>query len=143
MFGDALKGVTRLGVNMEMNVSIERAVEIASSIAALDLESEQASLESAHGRILAEDLVSKVDDPRFDNSAMDGWAVIESDCKTLPVTLQIIDTVQAGDESDVKVVSNTACRIMTGAPIPSGADAIVMVEDSKVNEGLVEITGPP
>ncbi len=142
MFGDELKGLNLIAEAMEKNVSIARAVEIAVESSTVIPQFEEVSLADAGGRILSQPIHSKVDDPRFDNSAMDGWAVRYSDCNTQPTTLQVIDTIQAGDSSDVVVLEGTACRIMTGAPVPAGADAIVMVEDSSVEDGQVTITGP-
>ena len=99
-------------------------------------------LEDAAGRILAAPLTSKVDDPRFDNSAMDGWAVRVADCKAEGTSLSIVGTSKAGGEAPPEVGSGEACRIMTGAPVPEGADAIVMVEDSEEADSTVRILGP-
>ena len=99
-------------------------------------------LEDAAGRILAAHLTSKVDDPRFDNSAMDGWAVRVADCKAEGTSLSIVGTSKAGGEAPPGVGSGEACRIMTGAPVPEGADAIVMVEDSEEADSTVRILGP-
>ena len=99
-------------------------------------------LDDAAGRVLATNLASKVDDPRFDNSAMDGWAVRAADCEAEGTTLSIVGTSKAGGEAPPEVSSGEACRIMTGAPVPEGADAIVMVEDSKEVGNIVRILGP-
>ena len=99
-------------------------------------------LDDAAGRVLATKLASKVDDPRFDNSAMDGWAVRAADCEAEGTTLSVIGTSKAGGEAPPEVSSGEACRIMTGAPVPEGADAIVMVEDSKEVGNIVRILGP-
>ena len=126
---------------MERAVSLERALEIASQFP-LHRDSETVPLDQASGRILFDDLNSHVDDPRFDNSAMDGWAVREADCEEPGAVLRIVGTSQAGSADVPKVGDGEACSIMTGAPIPEGADSIVMVEDSSTNEGTVKITGP-
>ncbi len=126
---------------MERGVSLERALEIASQFP-LHRDSETVPLDQASGRILFDDLNSHVDDPRFDNSAMDGWAVREADCEEPGAVLRIVGTSQAGSADVPKVGDGEACSIMTGAPIPEGADSIVMVEDSSTNEGTVKITGP-
>ena len=99
-------------------------------------------LDDAAGRVLATTLASKVDDPRFDNSAMDGWAVRAADCKAEDTSLSIVGTSKAGGEAPPEVGLDEACRIMTGAPVPEGADAIVMVEDSKEVANTVRILGP-
>ena len=100
------------------------------------------ALDKASGRVLFDDLSSHVDDPRFDNSAMDGWAVREADCEKPGSVLRIIGISQAGSAEVPRVGKGEACSIMTGAPIPEGADAIVMVEDSSTQGDTVKITGP-
>ncbi|HZT65146.1 MAG TPA: gephyrin-like molybdotransferase Glp [Acidimicrobiales bacterium] len=84
--------------------------------------------------------------PPFDNTAMDGYAVRAADTSSAPVTLEVIGTIAAGDTGDLAVGPGQAARIMTGAPIPPGADAVVMVErtrrqgDDKV---VVEVAATP
>ena len=107
---------------MEKFVTIERAIEIARQTT-LQSKVEMIPIQMCLGRTLAEDLPSKVDDPAFDNSAMDGWAVRSQDNNRIEV-----GQTSAGD-SPTKIGPGEAIRIMTGAPIPEGADAIVMVED--------------
>ena len=128
-------------MTMEVGVSLQRAIELTSQLT-LVREDETIPLITASGRTLFEDLRSMVDDPRFDNSAMDGWAVREADCKEVGAILRIVGTSQAGSEEIPTVDAGEACRIMTGAPLPQGADAIVMVEDSTVVGDKVTIDGP-
>lgn len=128
---------------MEKGVTIERALELSLPYT-FTPNNETISLTEAHGRILAVPLASKVDDPGFDNSAMDGWAVRAVDVSVDggPTSLRIVGTSQAGGGVSLPTIgSGEACRIMTGAPIPEGADAIVMVEDSEVEGECVSITG--
>ena len=73
---------------------------------------------------------------------MDGWAVREADCQETGAVLRIVGTSQAGSEEVPLVGVGEACSIMTGAPIPDGADAIVMIEDSTTHDGSVTINGP-
>ena len=86
------------------------------------------------GQVLAEDIVADIDIPTLDNSAMDGYAVRAADTSGAglksPRTLRVIDTVIAGAISPKRVTKGTAIRIMTGAPVPAGADAIVRFEDT-------------
>ena len=125
---------------METSVSLERALALASNLN-FPRRTETTPLSELNGRILATPLSSKVDDPAFDNSAMDGWAVRTEDCDENTI-LQIVGTSRAGGEELPHVSTGQACRIMTGAPMPPGADAIVMVEDS-IDEGRqVRILGP-
>ena len=107
---------------METFVTIERALSIAQQTT-IHTSTEQVPLNQAHNRILTEDLQSKVDDPPFDNSAMDGWAVRSEDSTRVEVGLT------AAGEAASEIGVGEAIRIMTGAPIPNGANAIVMVED--------------
>lgn len=126
---------------MEREVTLYRAIELACAEPMIR-RTEMATLDEARGRILSATLSSKVDDPRFDNSAMDGFAVKSSDCSGPSTRLEIIGTSQAGEESLPTVGKGQACRIMTGAPVPPGADAIVMIEDTQTEGEHVIITGP-
>ena len=126
---------------METSVTLEYGIQLTHAHP-FNRRTEKVSLGEASGRVLATDLASKVDDPRFDNSAMDGWAVRSSDCVTQGSTLSITGTSKAGGEAPPVVGPGEACRIMTGAPVPEGADAIVMVEDSDEVGDSVRILGP-
>ncbi|MEU8362136.1 gephyrin-like molybdotransferase Glp [Nonomuraea sp. NPDC048882] len=92
-------------------------------LAPLELE-----LEQALGTTLAEDVTSPVPLPPFDNSAMDGYAVRAEDLSEVPVTLPVIDDVAAGSVELRAVGPGHTVRIMTGAPMPAGADTVVPVE---------------
>tara|TARA_B100002019_G_scaffold112319_1_gene96717 strand:- start:741 stop:1955 length:1215 start_codon:yes stop_codon:yes gene_type:complete len=127
-------------MTMEVSVSLQRAIELSAQLP-LVREEETIPLIKASGRTLFEDLRSMVDDPRFDNSSMDGWAVREADCKEQGAILRIVGTSQAGSEEIPTVNAGEACRIMTGAPVPPGSDAIVMVEDSSVSGDRVTVNG--
>ncbi|MGK4592369.1 molybdopterin molybdotransferase MoeA [Amycolatopsis sp. w19] len=85
-------------------------------------------LASAAGLVLAEDVRAGVSLPPFDNSAMDGYAVRAEDIAEVPVTLPVAEDIPAGRVDSTKLEPGTAHRIMTGAPMPPGADAVVMVE---------------
>jgi molybdopterin molybdotransferase len=85
-------------------------------------------LREAIGLVLAADIVAGEAVPPFANTAMDGYAVRASDTATAPVRLQVVGDLPAGHAPTVPVGPGEAIRIMTGAPIPRGADAIVMVE---------------
>ncbi len=126
---------------METSVTLQRAIDLACHTR-IERRTERVSLSDAAGRVLAKTLTSKVDDPRFDNSAMDGWAVRAADCEIQNSTLSITGTSKAGGETPPVVAQGEACRIMTGAPVPEGADAIVMVEDSEEVDNTVRILGP-
>src|SRR3954454_17695003 len=92
------------------------------------------ALADALGTVLAEPLVAEEPVPSFDNTAMDGFAVRASDVATAtdehPVRLRVVDTLAAGHAIDRYVGPGETVRIMTGAPMPPGTDAVVMVERS-------------
>ena len=122
-------------------MTVERALELALHNP-LPRQTETLPLEVSRDRILAKQLSSKVDDPRFDNSAMDGFAVMASDCVNPGAELTIVGTSQTGGQLPPRITTGEACRIMTGAPLPEGANAIVMIEETEVNGDQVIINGP-
>ena len=91
----------------------------------------QATRQVAAGLVLASDVVSGENVPPFANTAVDGYAVRSSDLQTVPVELQVVGELAAGAAPSVAVVPGAAIRIMTGAPLPEGCDAVVMVEDTE------------
>jgi molybdopterin molybdotransferase len=93
------------------------------------LETEHVALDQAAGRVLAEDLAAKLTQPPFDASAMDGYAVRAADLATLPAKLRLIGASVAGAGFKGRVGPGEAVRIFTGAPLPEGADAIVIQEE--------------
>ena len=123
-------------------ISLEEAINIAQS-AQIKAETEFVSLDEAHGRILGSDLPSKVNDPPFDNSAMDGFAVRYEDSKEAPTRLAIVATTQAAaSDETISISSGEAVRIMTGAPLPQGADAIIPIEACIVEGDSVTLNQP-
>ncbi len=114
-------------------ISVDEALEkILGSVDVLD--EEQRPILDCLGQVLAEDVYATVNVPPLDNSAFDGYAVQSKDTsgasKQSPRYLSVIGTVCAGSISEHKVESGSAVRIMTGAPIPEGADCVVMFEDT-------------
>ena len=93
---------------------------------------ETVPLDRAVGRVTVDELRSEVDLPLFRNSQMDGYAVRAADIHSVPVALEVSGDIPAGHTVPVTLVPGTALRIMTGAPVPSGADAIVPVEDTEL-----------
>lgn len=96
------------------------------------LGAESVELTKASGRILAEEIVSPIDLPRWTNSAMDGYAVravdIAGATRESPITLPVVGDIPAGSFPATRLRPGTAARIMTGAPLPEGADSVVRVE---------------
>ncbi len=101
------------------------------------------SLEQCWQRVLAETITADMDFPPFDRSPLDGYAVIASDIAQAtpeePVILRQIDNVPAGSIAHETVISGTACRIMTGAPIPQGATGVVRLEDTLLEGDQVKV----
>lgn len=103
------------------------------------LGSETVILDRALGRVLAEPVVSPQDVPHFANSAMDGYAVRGGDVAEAGSTLELIGEIPAGGVAVVEVGEGQAMKIMTGAPLPGGADTVVKVEDTEESNGKVLI----
>jgi len=120
-------------------ISVERALEIV--LANVEpLGAEEVDLEAAPGRHLAEDVVADLDTPPFDRSMMDGYALRAADTAAAPVALRVTGQVRAGQMPEAGVGAGEAIQIMTGAPLPPGADAVQPVEKTLALEGArVEI----
>lgn len=115
---------------------------------AAPLPPESVPLAEAAGRVLAEPLVCREDLPPFDVSAMDGYAVRTEDCRAAadnaPAALTSAALIKAGHRGGVTLGARQAARIMTGAPVPAGADAVIMQEVVEAAEdGLIRIARPP
>jgi molybdenum cofactor synthesis domain-containing protein len=104
---------------------------------------EQIDLTNARGRVVAADVASPIDVPAFARSAMDGYAVVSADTTQAtpetPARLRLIDRIFTGQPSTVTVVPGTCAEIATGAPLPAGADAVVMVEETATEGEHVDI----
>jgi molybdopterin molybdotransferase len=103
------------------------------------VEAERVPLDQALRRVLAEDVSAKITQPPFDASAMDGYAVRAADVAALPVKLSLIGTSAAGAGFVGQVRDGQAVRIFTGAPVPAGADTIVIQENAEESSGEVTI----
>jgi molybdopterin molybdotransferase len=103
------------------------------------LESVRRALLDAFGAVLARDAIAPVTLPPWNNSAMDGYAVRAADLARLPVTLRVVESIAAGRFPARAVGTGEATRIMTGAPVPEGADTVVRIEDTDGGAALVEI----
>lgn len=103
------------------------------------LGTERVSLDASVGRILAQDIVADSDLPPFDRSQMDGYAVVAADTRNAPVTLNIVGESAAGRGWHKQMKRGEAVRIMTGAPVPSGADSVQRIELTREIDGNVEI----
>jgi molybdopterin molybdotransferase len=115
-------------------VTVEEALDKVLS-RVFPLGSEKISLLETLGRVISEDVLASRDIPPFDNSGMDGYAVkfaeVEEACPDHPARLQVIGDLPAGFVPDQTLGQRQAIRIMTGAPIPGGADTVIPVEETK------------
>lgn len=109
-------------------ISFDEAVELVRS-AATPLGREKVSIAEAAGRVLASPVIARIDSPRSDVSAMDGYAVREKDLAHVPASLEVAGESFAGSGWSGTVAPGTAVRIFTGAPVPAGADRVVMQEN--------------
>jgi molybdopterin molybdotransferase len=103
-------------------------------------------ISDVNGCVLAQDIYARWPLPSFDNSSMDGYAVIASDLvnasEGAPISLPVIDDIPAGFKSLETLQSGQAIRIMTGAPMPAGADSVIRVEDTDGGSEVVQIREP-
>ncbi|PKM39518.1 MAG: molybdopterin molybdenumtransferase MoeA, partial [Gammaproteobacteria bacterium HGW-Gammaproteobacteria-1] len=98
------------------------------------------AINAAAGRVLAETIIAAIDLPGFDNSAMDGFAVRAADLNAAaPSTLRLADEQFAGIDRKLVLAPATAIRITTGAPLPAGADTVVIKENASVADGYVTL----
>lgn len=129
--------------------AIQAEQQILDLILPLDanLDRETVALGQALGRILATTITSKLDFPHWDNSAMDGYAVRYEDVqhcsRDRPVTLTIMEEIPAGTQPQHLIQTGQAARILTGSVMPSGADTVVMQEDTQRDGDRVTILTPP
>lgn len=133
---DAMTGLTQL-------YEAQKVVLDAAPVLGL----EKISILEALGRVLGEEIVAERDNPPWDNSAMDGFAVRWEDIRQeqaiqKPVTLSVIEDVPAGTMPSKAVGCGQAIRIMTGAPIPRGADTVLKVEDTEHTSDSVRVFKP-
>jgi len=119
-----------------MTTFLEARASVLSRVSPLPVE--DVLVLDAMGRVLAADVETQLDFPRFDNSAMDGWALRADDARG-PVALPVVGYVPAGAPGSAPLAPGTAVRIMTGAPVPAGADSVVPLEDAEERDGAVRI----
>lgn len=106
------------------------------------LESEEVPLAECVGRVLAENVAADVDMPPFDRAMMDGYALRAADARLAPVALRVAGEVRAGQHPSRALEPGQAVRVMTGAPLPPGADAVQQVEKTRPEAGQVVLLEP-
>jgi len=125
-------------------ISFDQALNIVLSNAIIR-SAERIPMMEALGRVLAEDIRSDIDMPPFNKSAVDGFACRSIDIinqKTDSISLEVVETIPAGNVPKKSIISGQCSRIMTGAMIPEGADCVIMVEDTtKLGENLIRFSG--
>lgn len=122
-------------------IDLKKALKIIANQTGI-LANEKIPLADAVGRILAEDIVADTDLPPFDRSQMDGFALRSGDSVKAPARLKVVGESSAGRGWHKTLGPGQAVRIMTGAPVPTGADAVQKVELTHENNGFVEIGEP-
>lgn len=104
---------------------------------------EEIPLEKAYQRVIAQEIISNLNSPPFDRSAMDGYAILAEDSfshsEANPFHLKVVDRIGAGEKSNLKLKSGEAIKIATGAPIPAGANAVVMEEYTHEEDDTLEV----
>ena len=133
------------GINMQDSLNYIAAGKMLLD-AVSPVDTERVPLDKCSGRVLAKELVSAANVPPFDRSAYDGYALRAEDTaaasKAVPVLLRIVEEIPAGSVPTVVLTKGTAAKILTGAPIPSGADAVIMFEKTRFTKEAVEIFAP-
>ena len=105
------------------------------------LDTESQSLSRSHGRVLARDVVATMPLPPFDNSAMDGYALRHADLQDPETSLRLVGEQFAGPASGIAVGEGECVRITTGAPLPAGADTVVIKENARMEGDRVVVPG--
>jgi molybdopterin molybdotransferase len=125
---------------MSPMITVEDALKRVLASAEAPLDEETVFLEGAYGRVLAHNLKALRTQPPFSNSAMDGYALRSADTNAAPITLTLVGESAAGRAFDGVVGPGRAARIFTGAPMPEGADAIVIQEDVSREGELIRLS---
>lgn len=127
-------------------ITVEEAISMIMEATVTVGEGETVALAEASGRVLSRDVVAKINVPGFRRSAMDGYAVIASETlgatRQAPSELQLAGRIYAGQRPDVTVTAGKCVQIATGAPMPEGADAVVIVEETSTSEDIIKIFKP-
>jgi molybdopterin molybdotransferase len=118
---------------LDVTAARERVLE---RVAAMEMI--EVPLDDAIGSVIARDVVAPHPMPRFDNSAMDGYALRSADAAAR-TELELVGEIRAGDQADVRVEPGTVVKIMTGAALPPGADAVIEVEETEEKGSRIEI----
>jgi molybdenum cofactor synthesis domain-containing protein len=125
-------------------IKVEEFKNILTSISSLEIGEELLSIENCFNRIVSRDITSTIDVPHFRKSRMDGYAVIANDTfgaeEDNLIKLELIETIQAGDIPQKRLINNQCSYVATGAALPDNSDGVVMVEFTEVQENVVLIS---
>lgn len=111
-------------------ISLEEAQSRLTSAQTCALPTESVALTEALNRVLAKDIRATIDQPPFDRSPLDGYALRSADLSKIPITLPVTQRIYAGDAPEGPLTPGTAARVMTGAPLPGGTDCVLRQEDT-------------
>ena len=130
---------------MKVQISYEEALALACETVC-SVEMERIPLERCAGRVLAQNVLAEESVPAFDRSPYDGYALRTEDvreaCAERPVKLRVLEAIPAGGAPPGRVEPGTAVKVLTGAPIPAGADTVIKYEDTRFTLDTVELMAP-
>ncbi|NYT04025.1 MAG: molybdopterin molybdenumtransferase MoeA, partial [Candidatus Methanofastidiosa archaeon] len=122
----------------------EEAIKKIEDSISFELKSEDTPISSSLNRILSEDLISPINVPDYPKSQMDGYAVRSEDTfeasETSPVKMRLIESVNAGSPPRYSIKKNTCSYVATGAPVPDGADSVVMIENTQLQGEYISLS---
>src|SRR5574337_2062613 len=131
---------------MKALLDLEEGMRIVMDAARPVVRTEQVTLLEAVGRVLAEEICASMDVPPFARAAMDGYAVRAEDTfgagNFSPRILELIEVIHAGESARLSIRPGSCIQVATGAPMPEGADAVVMVEDTELDSTRVRVYKP-
>lgn len=127
----------------KINIDLEEAIETSLKYIKPNNNVEILDILDSFNRVLTQDIFAKIDNPPFDKSPLDGYAIISSDSKKAskqtPIKLKVLGEINAGEVFKGEIKTGEAVRIMTGAMMPKGADTVIRQEDTNYKEDIVEI----
>ncbi len=118
--------------------SIEKAINALTATLSIKKTKQRQALPSAHNSVLAESVYAQVDVPQWDNSAMDGYALRANDLQQPDNSLPLAGRIAAGDRPEQSLPAGQCMHILTGAPVPLGADTVVAQEDCTISPEQIQ-----
>ncbi|MEJ2294050.1 MAG: hypothetical protein P8Y23_04715, partial [Candidatus Lokiarchaeota archaeon] len=125
-------------------VGVDELKNLLNSIQKIDLEQEQIPIDQAFNRVLAQEIISKIEVPHFRKSRMDGYAVLAEDTfnadENNEIPLKLIEVIKAGDKPSIPLKRGQCSYVATGSAIPDGANGVVMVEYTERKEDMIYVS---